>query len=309
MFYCNDDGRYLQANFNEYCIFRFSYKIKLVIITKKQYFRQQLIAITLAVVTFIILVGLLWLEVLIINIFSSEKIAINIRATDVIIGMTIYFKTSIDFVIFIGRLMAKNPGLKGRIGIEIGTALGNAVGTLAILLLWAIFKEINWLLAIMIIVASLVLIRLAQDGIVHTDDSDEFLPSWFVGLTKRFEKILQIVNYPINPLLSNLLPDNTLKVTKKATFIGLLTLSFTVPFVLGLDDFAGYVPLFNIVNVFGFSIGIFAGHMILNIFLCVSPKHTTEVVKNPVLSLIGSMAFVVLAIWGFIEAYKLLFYH
>ena len=41
--------------------------------------------------------------------------------------------------------------------------------------------------------------------------------------------------------------------------------------MLGLDDFAGYVPLFNVVNVFGFAIGVFSGHMVLNAFLYVSP--------------------------------------
>jgi hypothetical protein len=85
--------------------------------------------------------------------------------------------------------------------------------------------------------------------------------------------------------------------------------SFTVPFILGLDDFAGYVPLFNVVNVFGFAIGVFLGHMVLNIFLYLSPKRTIQAVKNPIISLVGSIAFVLLAGWGLFEAYKLLFLH
>lgn len=86
-------------------------------------------------------------------------------------------------------------------------------------------------------------------------------------------------------------------------------MSLTVPFILGLDDFAGYVPLFNIVNVFGFGIGVMLGHMILNIFLYISPKRTIRAVKNPIVSFVGSIAFIFLAVWGFIEAYKLLFLH
>jgi len=50
-------------------------------------------------------------------------------------------------------------------------------------------------------------------------------------------------------------------------FLPLCVFSFTVPFILGLDDFAGYVPLFDLINVFGFAIGVFSGHMFLNIML------------------------------------------
>jgi hypothetical protein len=98
-------------------------------------------------------------------------------------------------------------------------------------------------------------------------------------------------------------------VEHKKTLFALLAMSFTVPFILGLDDFAGYVPLFSIVNVFGFSIGAMLAHMVLNISLYISPNRTIAAVKNPVLSLLGSIAFVGLAVWGFIEAFGLLFLH
>lgn len=277
--------------------------------SKKTYIRDQSIALSLTVITFLVLVGLLWLEIALINQFSSEKIVAHIRLGDILIGMTIYLKTSIDFAMFIGRLMDKNPGLKGRIGIEIGTALGNAAGTFAILLLWALFKEVNWLLAVMIVIAALVLIRLAQDGLEHVDAGDNKYPKAFQHFVHAFERFLQAINKPIEPIISKILPSHTLKVSKQTTFISLLVLSFTVPFILGLDDFAGYVPLFNVVNVFGFSIGVFAGHMILNVFLYLSPKRTIQVVKNPIVSLLGSIAFIILAAWGLVEAYKLLVLH
>lgn len=275
----------------------------------KLYAKNQVIALSLTVITFVVMVGLLWVEILLINFWSSEKIITHFRISDVLIGMTIYLKTSIDFAIFIGRLMEKNPGLKGRIGIEIGTALGNAVGTFAILLLWAVFKEINWLLAIMIIIAALVLIRLAQDGLEHINTNQSSYPLLFRKGVRFLDVVLKKVNKPIEPVLSKILPAHSLSVTKKATLSGLLALSFTVPFVLGLDDFAGYVPLFNIVNVFGFAIGVFAGHMLLNIFLYISPKRTIALVKNPLISLLGSIAFIGLAAWGLYEAYLLLFLH
>ena len=34
---------------------------------------------------------------------------------DILIGLTIYLKTSIDFAVYIGRLMAKYPGWKNRV--------------------------------------------------------------------------------------------------------------------------------------------------------------------------------------------------
>jgi hypothetical protein len=89
-------------------------------------------------------------------------------------------------------------------------------------------------------------------------------------------------------------------------FWPLLGFAFTVPFVLGLDDFAGYVPVFNVVNVFGFSVGVVIGHMLLNVLLYLSPSVTIRVVKNPIISVVGSLAFIGLAIWGIVEVVHLL---
>lgn len=275
----------------------------------KQQLRDQTIALVLTGVTCAVLVVLLWVEIVLLNTFSSERIQLHIRLADVLVGLTIYLKTSIDFAIFIGRLMDKNPGLKGRIGIEIGTALGNAAGTFAILLLWAFFKEVNWLLAIMIIIAALVLVRLAQDSLDHVDTANPSYPRWFRASVSGFDRVLRMANHVFEPVLSKILPSHSLKVETKRNFLALLAMSFTVPFILGLDDFAGYVPLFNVVNVFGFAIGVFVGHMVLNAFLYISPKRTIKLVKNPIIALFGSVAFILLAGWGLIEAYKLLFLH
>jgi hypothetical protein len=271
--------------------------------------RDQIIALCLAVVTFGVLVGLLWGEILLINKHTDENLVIHLRLPDVLVGMTVYLKTSIDFAIFIGRLMDKNRGLKGRIGIEIGTALGNAAGTFAIILLWSLFRQVNWLMAIMIIVAALVLLRLAQDGLEHINPKKTSYPRWFRDFIVGFDLALRSINRVFDPVLSKIIPSHNLKATTRATLFGLLAVSFTIPFVLGLDDFAGYVPLFNVVNIFGFAVGVFAGHMILNIFLYLSPKRTIAAVKNPLVSLFGSVAFIILAGWGLIEAVKLIFLH
>jgi hypothetical protein len=272
-------------------------------------FRRQVIPILLALAVCLALIALVGIEIHVLNQFTADDIAFQIRLTDVLIGLTIYLKTSIDFAVFIGRMMDKNPGTKGRIGIEVGTALGNGVGTMLILLIWTFFKEVNWLLAIMVFVASLVLFRLAEDGLEHIDAKNPRYNIGFRHFILGSEKVITSINKLTGPLLNKVVPSRSLEVTKKATFLGLLGLAFTVPFILGLDDFAGYVPLFNIVNVFGFSIGVFVGHMILNILLYLSPKRTIAAVKNPIISFIGSLAFVVLAVWGLVETYKLLFLH
>ncbi len=275
----------------------------------KQALRDQLIALPLTAITCVLLVLLLWGEIHLLNHVSSEKIVAHLRIQDIVVGMTIYLKTSIDFAIFIGRLMDRNRGLKGRIAIEIGTALGNAVGTFAILALWTFFKEIDWLLGIMVFIAGLVLFRLAEEGLEHVNHENRRYPAWFRFGVRRFERALLFINGLTHPLLSRVMPATNVEAKAKKTFLALLAAAFVVPFILGLDDFAGYVPLFNVINVFGFATGVFIGHMVLNILLYLSPRRTIKAVKNPVISLLGSIAFVLLGIWGLIEAFKLLFLH
>ena len=273
-----------------------------------QNIKNQAIALSLTVITCGVLVAVYAGFISIINTFTNNDISLHIRTADIVIGLTIYLKTSIDFAIFIGRLMEKNQGLKGRIGIEVGTALGNAVGTMAVLLLWSIFKEVYWLLAAMILLAALVLIRLAQDGLEHIDLSKSY-PKWFEKIVAVTEHFIGAINRVTSPVLNKIIPSQKLTAQTKTSFMSLLAMAFTVPFILGLDDFAGYVPLFNVVNVFGFGIGVFVGHMILNIFLYISPKKTIAAVKNPIISFIGSIVFMGLAVWGILEAVELLLGH
>lgn len=268
----------------------------------------QGIPLALTVVIFLFFSGVLYVQIHLLNRFTSVDIIQHIRWSDVIIGMTIYLKTAVDFAIFIGNLMAQFRGWKNRIAIEIGTAAGNAVGTLIILTVWNFFRNIDWLLALMVFVASLVLLRLAEDGLEHITDENQ--SSFLKPHAQRFEATLHSINSLTGKFLNIVIPNVSMKSAKSSlTFLGLLSFSFTIPFILGLDDFAGYVPLFNIVNIFGFAIGVFAGHMILNIFLFLSPKRTINAVKNPIISFLGSVAFVLLAIWGFFEVYRILFIH
>jgi len=276
--------------------------------SKVKLFPDQIVPLGLTLIVFGVMSVLLYLELRVLNrtVIAREHIDLHLRWADILIGMTIYLKTSIDFAIYIGRLMSKFPGWKNRIMIEIGTALGNALGTLAILLLWDLFREVKVLMAIMIVIAALVLFRLAEEGLEHVKDAEGKYTFSFFGTAIYFEKFLSIINKAVAPVLSRLIPNLSPKEDQKAGFKGLFLLALTVPFILGLDDFAGYIPLFNIVNVFGFGVGVFLGHMLLNIFLFLSPSHTIKIVKNPIISFFGSIAFVGLALWGLLEAAKLI---
>ena len=268
---------------------------------------DQIIPLSLTFVVFAAMSVLLLVEVQILNRFviARELIHLQLRWQDILIGMTIYLKTSIDFAIFIGRLMSKFPGWKNRIMIEIGTALGNALGTLGILMVWDLFREVRFLMAIMIVVAALVLFRMAEEGLEHVKDEEGHYSFSFFGFAHLFEKVLSRFNSMIAPVLDRVVPRLNMRESGKKTMWGLFVLSVTIPFILGLDDFAGYIPLFNIVNVYGFAIGVFLGHMILNIFLFLSPHTTISLVKNPIISFLGSLAFVGLGVWGLYEAAKL----
>jgi hypothetical protein len=46
--------------------------------------------------------------------------------------------------------------------------------------------------------------------------------------------------------------------------------------------------------------------MILNALLYISPERTIKAVKNPIISFLGSIAFVALAVWGFVEVVRII---
>lgn len=269
---------------------------------------SQVVPIILTVVVLSGFLALLHSAILLFNLLpSSEKIFMEIRWFDVIIGSTIYLKTSIDFAIFIGRMMAANPGWRNRVAIEIGTAAGNAIGTIAIIGLWVMLRHIDILLAIMVFIASLVLFELAHGSLEH-------FANWqgqggikklaFYGMHGLLDRVKKL----IDPILSRVMPDLGAAMQGKASmpWKSLLIFSATVPFILGLDDFAGYVPLFSVVNVYGFAIGVIGAHTLLNIALFLSPKRTITIVKNEVVSFLGAVAFIGLGAYGLFETYRII---
>lgn len=268
---------------------------------------QQLIPLLLTVVILGGLVIILYFYITLLNLLpSQEKVILIARPVDILVGATIYLKTAIDFAIFMGRLMGTNPGWRNRVAIEIGTALGNAIGTLVVIALWVVFKEVEILLAVMVFLASIVLFELAHGGLEHFANW-EGQTSIKRGVYLFLHRFLDVTTKLFDPLLRRIMPDlgQKLKGKEGLSWTALFTFSFSVPFILGLDDFAGYVPLFNVINVFGFSIGVFAAHTMLNIGLFLSPSRTIIAVKNEYVSFLGTLAFIGLAFYGFYEVIRI----
>ncbi len=267
----------------------------------------QAVPLLLTVVVMAVLLAILHGAILLFNLIpAAEHIYLEIRPVDVIVGATIYLKTAIDFAIFMGRLMASNPGWRNRVAIEIGTAAGNALGTILVIGLWVLFKNIDILLALMVLLASLVLFELAHGSLEH-------FASWEGkgGIQKilylALHRFLDGINRATKPVLSRIMPDLGAKLKGQAAlpWKKLLIFSASVPFILGLDDFAGYVPLFSVINVYGFAVGVIGAHTILNIALFLSPARTIQAVKNEWISFLGTVAFIGLAFWGIAETLRI----
>jgi hypothetical protein len=237
--------------------------------------------------------------------------------TDILIWLTIYLKTSIDFALLIGLLMQKYPGSKNQILIQSWTTMGNAVGTMAVLIIRFFFKEVYRLLALMIFFAALVLFELAQTSVEHiiedsnakheNDERTQHSNSTKVAI--YIHDWLAKINHYLEPITSKVLPSMKFDSTKQLSTWWLLLASFTVPFILGMDDFAGYVPLFNVINVFWFGIWVFLGHTILTTFLFISPTKTVQVIKNPIIAILGSIAFILIALRWLYDSFGIIREH
>ena len=267
---------------------------------------EKIIPVILALLTFFILSTLLyWVLLFLDSLHLNYPVILDFRRREVIFGILIYLKTAIDFAIFMGNLMHTNPGWRKKIAIAFGTSIGNAFGTFLILIVWTLFKEIPALMTAGVFISSVILLKLAEENF-----------EIFLKQKKSFIKIrmpvnllqnqLDFVNNQFRPVLKFLVPDLNLTGTKKLSFINLIVFSFTIPFILGINDFVGYIPLFEYVNVFGFTLGVMLGHMLLTIGLFLLPKKTVGIVKHPVVLIGGGLAFLAIGIFGFFEAFKIL---
>ncbi len=269
--------------------------------------KKQLISMIFAITTALALIGGFFVTIRLLNLFPlSEKIVLQLLPVDVLVGLTIYLKTSIDFALFTGNLMRKFQDFQHTVAIEIGTALGNGLGTLLVLIVWVVFKEVPLLLFFMVLLASLVLLNLAQESAKEYVLSQPTLPKISFSLLNLFYITLNKITVFLHPLLKFFIPKLPEANISPKSFFSLFLFAISVPFILGLDDFAGYIPLFSIVHIFGFCVGVILGHLLLTLSLFAFPKKTILVMQYPIIQLVGSVIFVGLAIFGIIEAIHML---
>lgn len=271
----------------------------------KTVFIKQFLPVILTVFTFLALSTLLYGFLLFLNtFFTKDSIILDFKKRDILLGILIYLKTAIDFAILIENLMHTNPGWQKRIAIGFGTALGNALGTFLILIIWVVLKDVLIFLTLMIFIASIILLRMSEESF------EGFLKQKrsFIEMKKPVGLLqgqLNFVNKIFRPVLKFVVPNLNLTKTKKLSFVNLIVFSLTVPFVLGIDNFAGYIPFYETINVFGFSLGILLGHMFLTIGLFIFPKKTVAIVKHPIVLMLGGLAFVGLGIYGLFKVFFL----
>ncbi|MEK7165190.1 MAG: hypothetical protein AAB874_00075, partial [Patescibacteria group bacterium] len=199
-------------------------------------FLQQIVPLLLTVVILAVLIVLLYGYITLLNLLpTQEKVRLVVNPVDVFVGITIYLKTAIDFAIFMGRMMSTNQGWRNRIAIEIGTALGNALGTGVVIALWVVFKEVKWLLALMVFIASMVLFELAHGGLEHFANW-EGQGAIKSSVYRYLHRFLDITTAIFEPILKRIMPDlgEKLKGKEGLTWSPLFAFSFSLPIILGL---------------------------------------------------------------------------
>ena len=226
------------------------------------------------------------------------KIPLAFIWTQFFLGIFIYLKTSVDYALFVGGLMEKNPGIPNRIAMNVGTQVGCFLGVTAIVILWVFFKEIHWLMAILLIVAGNILIGLGDGSQEHF----ETLPTVFRKPLEVFFKLAR----PIVKLFTFFMPHSEMKPISMSTK-ALFFVSGIIPFALGADDLAGYMVLMAPINIFSLLLGIYFGDAIIDIALFSNPKITVRIVKNKWVSYFGALFFIGLGILSIIHAFELYF--
>lgn len=261
---------------------------------------SQIIPLGIAFVSTTVFVAILFTNITLSNsIFVKDPIVLTVRFGDFLLGLYLYIKTSIDFAVFIGSMLSANRGWKNRIAIEWGTSLGNFLGTLLILWIWTIFRQTSLFLeGIIVMIASFVLLELAAGSLSRLKKS-----GWFYRLANLVLKI-RFITSPFLGWMPDL--ERTMAGKKMPGLKALLLYSFTVPFVLGSDDFAGYISVFNVVNVFSFATGVVVGHGLLLAAIFAVPKVTQKVLATTAFSVLAVITFFIIFLIGLSDAVKIL---
>lgn len=227
----------------------------------------------------------------------SHKLSVQVIWGEVLLGIFIYLKTAVDYALFVGTLMANNTGVKKRIAMNAGTSIGCFIGVTAIAVLWTFFKEIHWLMIILLVIAAMVLFKLGDGSQQHF----ESIPKWL----KRPLELFFDLTRPIVKVLTFFMPNSELNSERLDTGT-LFILSMIIPFALGADDLAGYMVLLTTANIFSLLIGIYFGDAIIDAALFANQELTVKIVKNKWVSYFGAVVFIALGVMSIIHAIKLL---
>lgn len=240
----------------------------------------------------------IFISYLLIKVFNNNELALSLDfdLKLVLLGMTIYLKTAVDYAIFVSRLMTNNQGLKSRIAMNAGTSLGAFVGVTAVFILWVYFNQIPILMFIMLIIAGCVLFELGEGSEEHYSE-----------LSEKFKKPVRIFFNVLSPIYKRViffLPDFSTN-NKKRPFWSLFLYSAIIPFILGVDDLAGYMSLLRPSNVFSFLAGIYIADSIIDAFLFMKPEITINIIKNKWISFVGAIFFIILGLLSIYHAITL----
>ncbi len=243
--------------------------------------------VVFSIITHFLLVGLDSLKLF------NQQLSTEFIWVQIGLGVFIYLKTAVDYALFVGMLMEKNDGIPKRIAMNVGTQIGCFIGVTGIVILWAFFKEIHWLMAILLVIAAMILFGLGDGSQEHFEEIHPYL-----------RKPLQLFfdfTRPIVKVFTFFMPDSEMKPTifgiKK-----LFLVSMIIPFALGADDLAGYMTLLTPFNIFSLLVGIYFGDAIIDIALFWNRDSTVKIVKNKWISYLGAIFFIGLGIMSIIHA-------
>lgn len=254
---------------------------------------KHLFPIAISFGLFGVFVGATFVLLHTLNIVLPVQLTVTLLWGQVLLGVFIYLKTSVDYALFVGALMENNGGVKKRIAMNAGTSIGCFIGVTAIAVLWSFFQEIHWLMAILLVIAAMILFKLGDGSQQHFDS----LPAVI-----RFPlRVFFDVTRPVVRLCTFFMPDSELQ----ANSLGvrkLFILSMVIPFALGADDLAGYMVLLTTVNIFSLLVGIYFGDALIDAALFANQELTVKIVKNRWVSYFGAVVFIGLGVMSIIHA-------
>jgi hypothetical protein len=232
-----------------------------------------------------------------INPMSTEKILLEFHLKDFLVGFFLYFITAVDYALIVGRMQTVNRGLQPRFVMNVFTCLGCFVGVTLVLFVWGFAKEIDWLIVALLIFAGSVMVKLAYEGLEYFENAPNIAKPIRVLTTQGVTFLHRLTEG-----LTFWIPELASPKVKKMRLSQLALWAGVLPFIIGLDDFVGYMGAMTIYNVFSLLFGIYLADIVIDILIFISPKLTKKMVESAILSLLATYAFLYLMYKSYSEA-------